>query len=694
MAAVGQNAGFLRPMPLRNPPARKLRPLRAPARVSQPRAELRFHRVRLDIDEQQDLPDRQHCARQIYAPDVGSRGADTPTACSSSGSRSSRASGTWTRGEVNRGSCQSRQHRHMSDACSQERQEKHDRQCPLEQCQADRRHNQVCEGSSSSSQASECWLPFRWLCTRLKAARLFNPNEFEESIQGRGAQDDDQVQMSVSAADSFADGQNSAGRLKAEDDCGGCRIRTSVTFLSLLGADAIWAHVLSFTNCQEAAFVAGCCGDTARSGHDKQGRLLVGSACLPRGLDAAGRLTRLSPHLLVKLSLPCLASGAAGESVLAALADICPELCSLREVSVHLEPPRLPRVSGESREERSHAVSVLAGALSAALPCWLDSFEANLRGGCLLASEGVLADFASAIPKGLTKLGLDLNHFSARDARAIAKMLPANLRQLRLLFHGRSFAWLGAGGADIVGGGAEELAKALPPGLEALHLMMESGLEGAAALCQALPVGLQRLALDLHLISSVHPTAETEHFPRALAAAVPRLRGLQLRLRDFSMSLEGVRCLANALPRELTDLRLDLCCRCVGDDGAFALASNIPPCLERLKLCLREWQMTGIGLRWLAAAMPRSLRQLKLVLSSSPVGANGARSLAAALPPRLTRLNLSFRHCSIGRDGEQALRPLARKWNTVPQCWVRVCEKTSPVCLGLQRCAEWELWDD
>lgn len=693
MAGVGQNAGFLRPLPLRNPPARKLRPLRAPARVAQPRAELRFHRVRLDIDEQQDQPGLQQCDHQRYPPDVGSRETGTPAACSSSGSRGNQASGTWTRGEINRGRSQSRQHWHMNASRSQERCEKHDQQCPCDHCQADRRHDQVCVGNSSSSQASECWLPFRWLCTRIKAVRLFNPKEFEARNRGCGILDDDQVQLSVSAAASLDACQNSSGSLRAEYDCGGCRI-ASVTILSILGADAIWAHVLSFTNCQEAAFVAGCCRDTAQSGHDKQGRLLVGSACLPRGLDAAGKLTRLSPHLLVKLSLPCLASGAAGESVLAALADICPELCALREVSVHLEPPRLPRVSGESREERSHAVSVLAGALSAALPCWLDSFEANLRGGCLLASEGVLADFASAIPKGLTKLGLDLNHFSARDARAIAKMLPANLRQLRLLFHGRSFAWLGAGGADIIGGGAEELAVALPPGLEALHLMMESGLEDAAALCQALPAGLQRLALDLHLISSVHPTAEPEHFPQALAAAVPKLTALQLRLRDFSMSLEGLRCLANALPRELTDLRLDLCCRCVGDDGAFALASNIPPCLDRLKLCLREWQMTGIGLRWLAAAMPRALRQLKLVLSSSPVGASGARSLAAALPPRLLRLNLSLRHCSIGRDGEQALRPLARRWNTVPQCWVRVCEKTSPVCLGLQRCAEWELWDD
>lgn len=694
MASPGQNAGFLRPLPLRNPPARKLRPLRAPARVAQPRAELRFHRVRLDVDDQQDQLHQQHHEQQRHTSDVAAHECNTAAVCGSSGSHRNHAGGAWSRREAHGNSISSRQHRRASGACDQERHETQDQQCSWSKGQEKRRCSQVCVGNASSSQASECWLPFRWLCSRVTAIRLFNTKGFGANKQGFDALDDDQIQTSSSFVSSCDASQDIPGPFRGEIECESCRIRPKVTTLSLLDADAIWAHVLSFANCQEAAFVAGCCRDTAQSGHDKQGRLLVGSACLPRGLAAAGRLTMLSPHLLVKLSLPCLSSGAAGESVLAALAGIRPELCALREVSVHLEPPRLPRVSGESREERNHAVSVLAGALSAALPCWLDSFEANLRGGCLLASEGVLADFASAIPKGLTKLGLDLNHFSARDARAVAKMLPANLRQLRLLFHGRSFAWLGSGGGDIIGGGAEELALALPPGLEALHLMMESGHEGAAALCQALPTGLRRLALDLHLISSAHPAAEPEQFPQALATAVSRLTALQLRLRDFSMSLEGLRCLANALPRALTDLRLDLCCRCVGNDGALALASNIPPGLKELKLCLREWQMTSIGLHWLAAAMPRALRQLKLVLSSSPVGANGARSLATALPSRLIRLNLSLRHCGIGRDGEQALRPLARRWNTVPQCWVRVCEKTSPVCLGLQRCAEWELWDD
>eukprot|EP00931_Biecheleriopsis_adriatica_P092084 TRINITY_DN65909_c0_g1_i1.p1 TRINITY_DN65909_c0_g1~~TRINITY_DN65909_c0_g1_i1.p1 ORF type:complete len:550 (-),score=91.14 TRINITY_DN65909_c0_g1_i1:56-1705(-) len=465
-------------------------------------------------------------------------------------------------------------------------------------------------------------------------------------------------------------------------------------FASLPAADAVWAGILGHCNYEEAISLSACCWQTARGARDKHGRLLTASASLKgRSPAAAGRLKRLSPHLLVRLSLPCLASGGAGEAVLVALASMRSELSALKEVSIHLAPPRLPRVSGESREERSRAVSGLAGALSSALPCWLDSFEANLRGGCLLAGEGVLAEFASAIPKHLTRLDLDLNQFSAQDARAVAKVLPTSLRELRLLFHGRSFAWLGAGGVEA--GGAEELASALPARLEKLHLMMESSCEGAAVLCQAMPDSLQQLALDLQLTSSARTRLPRERFVQALASSLRfGLKVLHLRLTDFSMSLDGLRKFAAALPSSLLDLRLDLSCPDVKDDGALVLARHFPEGLQRLTLCLREWGFSVVGMHALATGMPRQLRKLKLVLSNSPIGGSGARALALSLPTRLTRLNLSLRRCCIGREGERALRPLARRWNSVPHCWVRVCEKTSSVCVGLQRCAEWELWDD
>eukprot|EP00435_Cladocopium_sp_Y103_P024092 s1073_g5.t2 len=213
-----------------------------------------------------------------------------------------------------------------------------------------------------------------------------------------------------------------------------------VGLMELFGAENAWSGVLGFCNHLEVTAAVPCCSETAAGCRDARGRLLTGAASLPMDSVALRHLDRISPHLLVRLSIPSLTSGTEGEAVLQMLAEMREDLKSLKEVFVHITPPRLPRVTGESRATRSEAVSVLAGALSAALPCWLDSFEANLRGGCLLAGDSVLADLVSAIPKHLTRLGLDLNHFSSSDAQAVAKSLPSSLRELRLLFHGRSFA--------------------------------------------------------------------------------------------------------------------------------------------------------------------------------------------------------------------------------------------------------------
>jgi len=457
------------------------------------------------------------------------------------------------------------------------------------------------------------------------------------------------------------------------------------TLLMLLDTGSVWLKVLGLCSGHEAASAAPCCKQTNAGAHDRDGRLLMGAVTLSPD-TAPGQLKRISPHLLVKMSLPGLASGAAGEAVLATLAQMRGQLTALKDVSVNIAPPRLPRVTGESREDRTQAVSVLANALSAALPKGLDSFHANLRGGCLLADDAVLTELVNATPKHLTRLGLDLNSFSCKDALAIARVIPASLRELRLLFHGRSFAWLGSGADDA---GTEELASALPMGLEKLHLMLESSCQGLQRLCKALPPGLQQLALDLQVtVRSMNP-----QLAQALATPLSRLSVFQLRLADFNMTKDDLRSLASAFPNSLRDLRLDISCRDVGDDGASLLAANMPKGLERLTLCLRDWRFSAVGLRMLATAIPQSVRQLKLVFSGSCIGAHGARALASHLPTGLARLNISLRHCSIGRDGEQALRPLARRWNALPRSWVRVYEKTASV-VGLQRCCEWDLWED
>eukprot|EP00434_Breviolum_minutum_P029565 symbB.v1.2.026142.t1/scaffold2589.1/size75518/9 len=458
--------------------------------------------------------------------------------------------------------------------------------------------------------------------------------------------------------------------------------------LQLFGAENAWSSVLTFCDHLEVKEAVPCCKTTAAGSRDAHGRLLTGSATMPIGSVASLRhLHRISPHLLVRLSIPSLASGSEGEAVLGMLANMREELTALKEVYVHIAPPRLPRVTGESRATRSEAVSVLAGALSDALPWWLDSFEANLRGGCLLAGDSVLADLVSAIPKHLTRLGLDLNHFSSSDAHAVAKGLPSSLRELRLLFHGRSFAWLGSG---VESSGTEELAAALPASLEKLHLMLESSAHGASMLCQALPRNLRHLALDLQMTLA---RGSDTRLAEALAVAFPcQLSVLQLRLTDFNMTLDELRIFADAFPQSLTDLRLDIYCRDVGDDGASALATNLPRGLECLFLCLRDWRFSAVGVRALTSALPKRLRRLKLAFSSSPIGASGARVLASHIPTTLSCMNLSLRHCSLGPSGEQALRPLARRWNAVPHSWVRVYEKTA-VSVGLRHCSEWDLWD-
>ncbi|CAE7843052.1 unnamed protein product, partial [Symbiodinium necroappetens] len=115
------------------------------------------------------------------------------------------------------------------------------------------------------------------------------------------------------------------------------------TIGTLLCTGSVWLKVLSFCSVHEAASSVPCCTETLAGARDGYGRLLAGSVTLSRGCAAMEQLARISPHLLVKLSLPSLASGAESEAVLKMLAQMRGELRALKEVSVHIAPPRLPR---------------------------------------------------------------------------------------------------------------------------------------------------------------------------------------------------------------------------------------------------------------------------------------------------------------------------------------------------------------
>mmetsp|Transcript_79247 Transcript_79247/g.232737 ORF Transcript_79247/g.232737 Transcript_79247/m.232737 type:complete len:565 (+) Transcript_79247:55-1749(+) len=459
-----------------------------------------------------------------------------------------------------------------------------------------------------------------------------------------------------------------------------------LSLLMLFGSDAVRCTLLSYCICSTSTALHAVNRELARGLCDGGGRLLTASAVLPPA-SMAHRLKRLSPQLLSCLSLPSIT----GEASLTDLVAVAPDLQALRDVSIHLAAPRLPRVTGESREDRARSAASLARALRVALPPWLKALDADLRGGCLLAGDNALAELVSTIPQSLESLRLDLNHYSARDARAVAAMIPSGLRELQVRFHGRSFLWLGGAGAEDVG--LQALSCAMPRHLRKLQLMLECSDDGAAVLCNSLPKGLVELDLDLHLMGRPRPAPE--RLPEALAAALSsQMVALRLRLAECAVNVRGLKLLADAIPQGLVDLRLDLCGRDVGNEGAEVLASALPKGLARLSLCLRTWRFTELGARALAHAMPRHVRRLKVVLSASPIGIAGVKALIGRLPVRLERLNLSLRLCGVGADGERVLRPLARRWNPRPRSWVRVHEKSSPICQGLEDSREWDLWDD
>lgn len=483
-------------------------------------------------------------------------------------------------------------------------------------------------------------------------------------------------------------------------------------------AGGVAAGTLSLCSCASAAALRASCRTLALGSKDGGGRFFTGSVRLA-GAQAPLLLRRVAPGLLVHLQL--LHVGAAGCA--AALGKAAPELLALRRLTIRLSAPQLLRSTGESREGRAAgalgAVRTLAHAIKS---CGVGSglhtlrqdrffglraLEIDLRGGCLVMGDTALEELAPGFPPSLTLLHVDASNFTARGARAVAAAMPQQLLDLRLFFHGRSFVWFGALGSED--SGLSALATALPAGLRRLYLALECGMEGATVLCGSLPSSLQELDLNLQVLTRPRgaPTlavAETGGLPgpshglaEALAKALPRrLAALRLRLGDCSLGLDGVGMLARAMPQRLADLRLDLSGREVGDEGARALAATLPRGLTRLALCLRGWRLTEEGAEALAGAVgARShLRRLKLVISGAPIGARGAGALATAVPPRLERLNLSLRLCGVGANGERALRPLARRWGSLPGSWIRVRDRSTPISHSVEDGAEWELWDD
>lgn len=461
---------------------------------------------------------------------------------------------------------------------------------------------------------------------------------------------------------------------------------SGLDFLLMLGSDSVRVALLSACTFGTAAVLQATCRELSEGTRDGQGRLLAASAALPAGL-AVPLLRRLSPHLLRRLRLP----SAAGEEVLSALAALRHELRELRDVSIHLAAPRLPRVASSGRDEHLRAASVLARALTLALPPSIIALAADLRGGGSLSGDIALAEFSSAIPKGLVRLRLDLNHFNAREIRAVATALPETLLELQLLFHGRCFTWLGIPPAQD--DGLEALSESLPTKLEKLRLMLECSDGGGTMLCGVLPKTLRELDLDLRLLKL--PRGSPAQLPQALAQALsPQLLSLHLRLIGWSIPLSGVKLLAQNMPRGLQDLRLDIGGRSVGDEGVGMLAASLPSRLMHLALCLRSWRFTEQGALALAEAMPPNVRRLMLAFSGTSLGAVGAQALVDAVPPMLEVLNFSFTLCRLGPEGEEVLQPLAQRWSHEPRSWVRVREVIGGVCNSLEGGVEWEAWDE
>jgi len=381
--------------------------------------------------------------------------------------------------------------------------------------------------------------------------------------------------------------------------------------------------------------------------------------------------------------------------MLSTLMSLRHELRELRDVSIHLASPRLPRVTARRRDDSSSGTSVLARALARALPPSIVALAADLRGGGLLSGDIALADFSSAIPRGLVRLRLDLNQCSAREVRSVAAVLPETLKELHLLFHGRRLSWLGA--PPLQDDGLDALAAALPRCLERLALRVECGDGGAGALCRALPATVKNLDLDLRILMPA-PRGTPAQLPQGLvhAMAFSQLLSLRLRLIGWALTMESAKVVLSALPRFLQDLRLDLTGRNVGDDGASLLAESLPLSLTHLALCLRGWQLTDAGLETLTRGLAQSAasaQRLMLLLSGCSIGPEGADLLAQAMPEKLDVLNLCIKLSDPKKGGSAALQSLAERWNSKTGSWVRL-DGNGAGGGSQDDDAEWAEWDE
>jgi len=380
------------------------------------------------------------------------------------------------------------------------------------------------------------------------------------------------------------------------------------------------------------------------------------------------------------------------------LTTLRPELCELRDVSIHLSAPQLPRVAGRRRNEPPGGSSVLARAVARALPPSIINLAADLRGGGgMLSGDIALADFSSAIPKGLVRLRLDLNQCSPHEIKSVAGVLPQTLQQLELLFHSRRASWLTAPGLED--DGLDALAKALPTKLERLALKAECADRGAGVLCHKLPPSMKELDLDLRVLMPAQGGMPAQ-LPQGLASVMgsSQLLSLHLRLMGWALTLSSLKVVVSALPQSLQDLRLDTTGRSIGDEGAKLLSSALPHRLSDLALCLRGWQIMDEGLAALSEAISKSsgLRRLMLTLPGSQASSQGLNTLSSSLPvATLEVLNLAFRKCDIVEDGQTALDQISSSWKGSPGSWVRVDGSStgSASGWGCQELPDWSEWD-
>eukprot|EP00931_Biecheleriopsis_adriatica_P048543 TRINITY_DN2804_c0_g1_i1.p1 TRINITY_DN2804_c0_g1~~TRINITY_DN2804_c0_g1_i1.p1 ORF type:complete len:1626 (+),score=284.61 TRINITY_DN2804_c0_g1_i1:58-4878(+) len=176
-----------------------------------------------------------------------------------------------------------------------------------------------------------------------------------------------------------------------------------------------------------------------------------------------------------------------------------------------------------------------------------------------------------------------------------------------------------------------EIVRALPGNLSDLELLIadHSGQSGEGCLeilAEALPEGLERLSLDLRW---AHDLGEGGLciVAKAIAGRLRKLRTLELKLHERCSEDTSLQQLAQALPADLSTLEIDASKgqsahfgdTCVSDVGLGVLADALPRGLVSLTLNLSNTAVTDAGILKLAQVLPQSVCGLKLKLRGTVV---------------------------------------------------------------------------